>query len=237
MLTPGEVHVWYVFSDAVRDAELLDRYTAMMSPDERARQARFVFEEDQHQFLVTRGVLRTLLGKYLSREPTDCDFAVNDYGRPSLTGVDDFDFNVSHTAGLVAFAFARVPEVGIDVEDVERRRVDPDLPRRFFSASEVAALEALPEPARVSRFFDYWTLKEAYIKARGMGLSLPLDGFSMHLDAGAPRITFAPSIDDAPASWQFAQFHPSPRHRLAVAIRRRGPDLAIRWRELVPAAP
>lgn len=230
----GEVHVWYVFSDDVRDAGLLARYEAVLSPDERERRARFVFERDRHQFLVTRGVLRTLLGAYLGIEPSSCAFTLNPYGRPSLTG-GDLHFNVSHTKGLVAVAFAREPEIGIDVEDLERRAVDAGVPRRFFSPAEVNALESLPEAARVSRFFDYWTLKEAYIKARGMGLSLPLDGFSMRLGDGAPRIAFAASIDDDPERWQFAQFDISARHRLALAVHRKGADLAIRLRQLAPA--
>jgi 4'-phosphopantetheinyl transferase len=231
---PGEVHVWYVFSDQVRDPRLLGQYEKTLSPDERERRDRFAFERDRHQFLVTRGMLRTLLGGYLGIEPSSCAFMLNPYGRPSLT-TGDLHFNVSHTKGLVAVAFAREPEIGIDVEDLERRAVDADLPRRFFSPAEVEALESLPEAERASRFFDYWTLKEAYIKARGMGLSLPLDGFSMLIGDGAPRIAFTSSIDDDQARWQFAQFDIGPRHRLAVAVHRKEADLAIRVRELAPS--
>lgn len=236
MLSATEVHVWYVFSDRVNDAGVLQRYAAMMSPDERARHGRFVFAKDRHQFLVTRGVLRTLLARYLEIEPAGCSFTANPYGKPSmLPGADGgtLEFNISHANGLVACAVARAPEIGIDVEDIERAAVSRRLPARYFSATEAQALDDVPEAARVSRFFDYWTLKEAYIKARGMGLSLPLNSFSMILDAAAPRISFAAGVNDDPTSWQFAQFDPSPRHRLAVAVRRRGPDLAIRFREFV----
>jgi 4'-phosphopantetheinyl transferase len=232
-LAADQVHVWYVFSDGVTDAGLLQRYAAMMSPDERARHERFMFVKDRHQFLVTRGVLRTLLARYTGAEPRACAFASNAYGRPALMGGATVDFNVSHTRGLVACAIARVPEVGVDVEDIERGAFSRDIARRYFSAAEADALDAVPEAARVSRFFDYWTLKEAYIKARGMGLSLPLDGFSMHPAAGGPpRIRFTATIEDDPQSWQFEQFEPSARHRLAVAVRRRGADLAMRFREL-----
>jgi 4'-phosphopantetheinyl transferase len=239
VLRPEEVHVWYVLSDRVTDPRLLERYAALLAPEERARHDRFVFARDRQQFLVTRGVVRTLLGGYLDIEPAACAFVADRYGRPSLRADpagETLAFNLSHTRGLVACAVARIPEIGVDVEDVERTAVSPDLPDRFFSAAEVRALNALPETAPPSRFFDYWTLKEAYIKARGLGLSLPLDGFSIHLEtAGPPRISFAAAIADDPGTWQFAQFDPSPRHRLAVAVRRRGPDLAIRIRELVPA--
>lgn len=243
-LPPDEVHVWYVFSENVTDPRVLDSYAALMNPEERARRDRYVFAKDRRQFLVTRGFVRTLIAGYTGLPAADCVFVANRYGRPSLqpsvrpkpdaTTEDPFEFNLSHTHGLVACAVTRGREVGIDVEDLERMEINPDLPRRYFSAAEVDALDKVPLPEHRSRFFDYWTLKEAYIKARGMGLSLPLDGFSFHLERGrAPRISFG-AIDDDPSSWQFAQFDPSPRYRMALAVRRRGPDLTIRIREFDP---
>jgi len=229
-----DVHLWYVFSDEVREAGILERFAVLMAPEERARHDRFVFEKDRHQFLVTRGVIRTLIGRYLDVDPAECAFVANEYGRPSLShpAGGTLAFNISHTNGMVVCALAREPEIGVDVEDASRA-IGLELARRFFSADEADALEALPEDERAARFFEYWTLKEAYIKARGMGLSLPLDGFSMQLAAGRPPgIRFATTIDDAAGTWQFAQFRPTPRHHLAVAVRRRGGDRAIRLREL-----
>lgn len=241
-LPPDEVHVWHLFSDGVTDPHLLDRYAALMNAEERARHQRFAFAKDRHQFLVTRGFIRTLIARYVGVPPADCVFVSNHYGRPSLqSGRTDarVEFSLSHTPHLIACAITRGREVGIDVEDLDRMAVNPDLPRHYFSPAEVAALDATPPAERPSRFFEYWTLKEAYIKARGMGLSLPLDGFSIHLEGHRPpRITFAPSIADDPSSWQFAQFDPGPRHRLALAVRRQGPDLTIRIRPfnvVVPA--
>lgn len=234
-LSAREVHVWYVLSDDVSNARVLSRYAAMMSPEERARHDRFVFAKHRHQFVVTRGVVRTLLGRYLAIEPAACAFVANHYGRPAVVPGPSgrrVEFNVSHTNGLVACAIARVPEVGVDVEDIGRALPGCDIAARYFSATEARTLSDMPHAARTSRFFDYWTLKEAYIKARGMGLSLPLNGFSMHLDdGGPPRISFAATIDDDSSSWQFAQFDPTPTHRLAVAVRRHGPDLTIRVHE------
>jgi len=231
-----DVHLWYVFSDEVREAGILERFAVLMAPEERARHDRFVFEKDRHQFLVTRGVIRTLIGRYLDVDPAECAFVANEYGRPSLShpAGGTLAFNISHTNGMVVCALAREPEIGVDVEDASRA-IGLELARRFFSADEADALEALPEDERAARFFEYWTLKEAYIKARGMGLSLPLDSFSMQLDAGGPpRIRFEAAIDTAPERWQFAQYDPSPGHRLAVAVRGPGGDLAIRMREIVP---
>ena len=237
MLNAGTVHVWYVFSDLVDDRRVLEQYAAMMSNEERSRRERFVRAADRHQFLVTRGVLRTLLARYLETEPADLLFTIDRYGRPSLSRPgSSIEFTVSHTRGLVACAFAQVPEIGIDVEDIERRPVSPDLARRGFSAVEATALEAVPAADRLSRFFDYWTLKEAYLKARGTGLMLPLDSFSVQIESGKPaQIQFTSAIDDDPASWQLVQFDPSRRHRLAVAVRRRRTDLAVKFREFVPS--
>jgi 4'-phosphopantetheinyl transferase len=224
-----DVDVWFVRSDEVRDPAVLARCAAALTPDERERHDRFLFAKDRHQFLVTRGTIRTLLGACLDVDPAACRFEADRYGRPSLTHPDGaaITFNISHTAGLVACAIARAGEIGVDVEDTSRAR-HADVPRRFFSTAEADALAALPAHERQVRFYEYWTLKEAYIKARGMGLSLPLDGFSMLLDGGgSPRIRFLPSLPDDPASWQFAQFRPTPRHCLAVAVRRRGRDRAI----------
>jgi 4'-phosphopantetheinyl transferase len=226
------VHVWYLFTDRVTDPQILERYASMMSTDERARRARFVFAKDRHQFLVTRGLVRTVLSRYARIRPEECTFAANQYGKPSLrqspSAEPGIEFNVSHTNGLVAVAVAAGREIGIDVEELTRAGLELDV-RRFFSAAEVRALEALPEAEQKSRFFDYWTVKEAYIKALGMGLSCPLDSFSIHFDRGGPpTIEFAPDVDDDASRWQFAQFDPSPRHRMALAIRRHESDVAVR---------
>lgn len=236
-LPEHDVDLWYVFSEEVRDAATLERYARLLAPDERARHGRFVFAKDRHQFLVTRGVIRTLIGGYLGIDPAACGFETDRYGRPSLcrpsgTGLA---FNIAHTGGMIACAVARESEIGVDAEDASRP-IDLDVARRFFSAEEADAIDALPGAERAERFFEYWTLKEAYIKARGLGLALPLDGFSMHLDgAAAASIRLSAAIDDDAQTWQFARFRPSPRHRLALAVRRRGADRAIRLDEFHPS--
>ena len=233
------VDVWYLFTDRVTDPDVLSRYAGLLSADERLRRDRFAFDRDRHQFLVTRGLVRTLLSRYARIGPEECVFVTNGYGKPFLlqheTARGRLEFNVSHTNGLVAIAITMGRDVGIDVEELGREPVDLDV-RRFFSAPEVEALEALPPAEHRSRFFDYWTLKEAYIKARGMGLSLPLDGFSMVLGSDRPpTIAFAPAIhDDDATAWQFVQFSPSQHHRLALAIRRNGTEVVVRFREFAP---
>ena len=144
-------------------------------------------------------------------------------------------FNLTNTEGLIACLIARDRELGVDVEDTQRRGETVSIADRFFSPSEVKDLHAVPEASKRDRFFDYWTLKEAYIKARGFGLALPLGDFAFRLDPPrAPTIAFEPALDDDPSTWQFLQEWPTQQHRLALAVRRTGRDLSVRMREVVP---
>lgn len=236
-----EVHVWYVFSDRLTDPDLLARYEALLSAEEHARRRRFVFAKDRHQFLVTRALARTTLSRYRPVPPQTWTFTTNAYGRPEVAGPcgsPALHFNLSHTAGLIACAVALGREVGVDVEDVTRPGEYADLAARFFAPSEAERVRSLDGAARQEAFFDYWTLKESYIKARGMGLALPLTDFAFVLRPGASvGITFSGTIDDDPASWHFAQLRPSARHKLALAVRRSGGEaLAVLAQETLPAA-
>ena len=217
-----EVHLWYVFSDRLTDPALLAGYQALLSTEERARGQRFHFAKDRHQFLVTRVLARTTLSRYVGVPPEAWSFVPNRYGRPEIAGPEGappFRFNLSHTAGLVAIAVAWDREVGVDVENVERPGGYVELARRFFAPSEAAHVEALPAELQQESFFAYWTLKESYIKARGMGLALPLADFAFRLAPGQPpRIAFSGSIDDDASSWQFAQYRPSTRPQMALAV-------------------
>ncbi len=217
-LAPGEVDLWcFFYEQALEDAALRARYEALMSPDERARHRRFRFEKDRRLFLATRGLVRSVLSRYRDGDPAEWRFAFNAHGRPYLPDVDDLCFNLSNTAGLVVCALSR-REIGVDAEDVERRSETLAVADRFFSRDEVRALRALPVERQRERFFSYWTLKESYIKARGMGLAIPLGQFSFELDGGADiRVRFDPRLADDPARWQFRLLQASPRHLVALA--------------------
>ena len=240
LLPVHAVHVDLVGSDQPDAPQWRERYLTLLSADEHARMARLVFERDRLRFLLTRALVRTMLSRYAGVAPQDWTFVANVHGRPELldrpAGVPDLRFNISHTEGLIACAVTIGREVGVDVEHVGRR-LTHDVPARFFAPREVADLNALPEPERDRIFFDYWTLKEAYIKARGFGLALPLGDFAFRLNPpNPPQITFEPSLDDDPATWQFLQGWPTTNHRLALAIRRDGNDLPVRIRDVVPPA-
>ena len=232
------VHVDLVLTDNAEALAKRDQYLPLLSPDEHERMARLVFERDRQRFLLTRALVRTMLSRYAAVTPAGWQFIANVHGRPEIldrpAGVPDLRFNISHTDGLIACAVTIGREVGVDVEHVGRR-LTQDVAARFFAPAEVAHLQSLPEDDQERLFFDYWTLKEAYIKARGFGLALPLGDFAFHLAAaGAPAISFEPSMPDDPATWQFLQDWPTPTHRLGLAIRRTGDDLPVRMRQVVP---
>jgi 4'-phosphopantetheinyl transferase len=139
-------------------------------------------------------------------------------------------FNLSNTPGLAVCLVSGAREGGVDVEDTERPGEKIEIADRFFAPSEVTALRALPKEAQRDRFFDYWTLKEAYIKARGMGLAIPLDQFAFDVAGPTIRIWIDSRLSDDAGSWEFALSSPTSRHRLAVALRGRGVVLrTARW--------
>jgi 4'-phosphopantetheinyl transferase len=220
-LAPGEVDVWLAVPEAVTDPGTLAACAALMNPEEAGRQARFVFERHRHQFLVARALVRTTLSRYAAVAPADWRFTANQWGRPDIDpghGCGDLVFNLSHTDGLVAVAVARGAELGVDVEDTRRNSHTDSIAEHFFAPSEVAALRALPPERQHRRFFELWTLKEAYIKARGMGLAISLHSFAYALERGI-SIRVDPAIGDVADGWQFFADDPNDRHRLALAAR------------------
>jgi 4'-phosphopantetheinyl transferase len=236
---PERVAVWTVRQDSAAVQHRLRAYDALLTDDERRRAQRFVQEGDRARFVLGRALARTMLSAYVDVKPRDWPIEIDERGRPELRrrlpGMPDLRFNLSHTPGLIACAVTIGREVGVDVEHIGRQLFHDDIPERFFSSREVADLRALPRRDQPAAFFDYWTLKESYIKARGLGLALPLGQFTFlrHADR-APTIVFAPELHDDPASWQFAQFWPTADHRMAVAVRRQGDDLAIAVTDVVP---
>jgi len=222
-LARGQIDVWACFYPEIRDEALLNRYRAMMSDAERQKELRFRFAEDQRCYVVARALLRTVLSRYAALDPTQWSFALNAYGKPEIgnpyRAKERISFNLSHTDGLIVLGIAAGTALGIDTENVRTRRAPTDIADCFFAADEVAALRQLTVEEQNKRFFSYWTLKEAYVKARGMGLSIPLDKFSFHLsgDQGI-EISFRSPLND-PSTWRFWQFCPSPDHLAALCTK------------------
>ncbi len=224
----NEVHVWRASLEI--PSQKLEQLFRLLHPEERRRADRFHFPKDRRHFAVARGVLRLLLGRYLKKSPEQLDFAYNDYGKPALVATlnpDFLQFNLSHSGERVLYAFALQRELGIDIEWVHRHIGQMDqIAKRYFSPHENQALFALPEQQRVAGFFNCWTRKEAYIKARGKGLSLPLNEFDVTLTPGEPARLLATRDDPAHAArWVMQALKPDRDYAAALAVEGSGWDL------------
>jgi 4'-phosphopantetheinyl transferase len=234
-LPTGQVEVWYVPCEAVNDAGLESRYGQLLTPEERERQQRFHFQRDRRQYFVARVLSRTMISQFSGCSPGEITFIRNKYGKPEIAepaGLP-FRFNLSHTSGMVVCAVARDDAIGVDVEALDRNVATDSVARRNFASAEFDALKRQSSDRRTAYFFQLWTLKEAYIKARGQGLSIPLKDFSFEIPSdGRPQISFAEGFSDDPASWQFAQKNLKGRYLAAVALNAlHGIDFAVKWQE------
>lgn len=191
----------------------------MLSEDELQRANRFVFEKDKNMFASTRGTLRYLLGLYLAREPKDIRFSYNAYGKPLLQfPVSNMQFNVSHSKDTALLVFAH-QTVGVDVEYQDSRFSSLQIAQRFFSPTEVEDLPQTFDAEFVSAFFDCWSRKESYIKAKGMGVSLPLDSFATRNDPehGA-TLLYSNHFPDDVRNMKLMQFTPNASFSGAIAV-------------------
>jgi 4'-phosphopantetheinyl transferase len=222
-LSKDEIHLWLA-TDAI-DGEGAIGCRQLLSADERKREQRFHFEKDRDRFSITRALVRTVLSRYEAVDARDWVFTANAYGRPAIDvsrmGAVDLCFNVSHTAGLIVLGFTRGRAVGVDVENLCARVNPIDTAKHVFSVTELATLARLPAEQQLDRFFEYWTFKESYIKARGMGVSIPLDKFSIQLERdGLVDLEIAPELDDDASRWQFWQIRPAHTYVLALCAER-----------------
>src|SRR5271155_3096552 len=186
-LREGEVHAWRVALNR-SEAELL-RLRGTLSIEETLRADRFYFQRDRDAFMATRGTLRQLLGRYVGCAPGEIAFEYGPYGKPHLRGAPpglSLDFNVSHSHGLALMAFSLGRKLGIDVESIRPAVASEEIAERFFSSREVAELQSLPPAMRAEGFFLCWTRKEAYVKAIGNGLQIPLKSFHVSLTPSEP---------------------------------------------------
>ncbi|MBA3320944.1 MAG: 4'-phosphopantetheinyl transferase superfamily protein [Pyrinomonadaceae bacterium] len=231
LLADGEVHVWRACLH--QDAATLLELWSSLSADERERAARFRFRRDTEHFVAARGALRNILGRYMNIAPRLLRFSYDRYGKPVLNGEmygHPLHFNVSHSNGLALYAVTRARAVGIDLEFVREDFDSLEIAERFFSPREVAALRGIPPGERAVAFFDCWTRKEAYVKARGEGLSYPLHLFSVSLTPTDPAALL--HTDDAPQEavrWSLLKLSPGEGYRAALAVKEKSPCLRY-WR-------
>lgn len=245
-MLPAEetVDLWYTVPETIAEAALLERYAGLLSAEERQRHARFAFARDRHRFLVSRALLRSVLSHYAPVEPGAWAFRAGTFGKPELAepAAGLLAFNLSHTEGLALCAVARAGQLGVDAEHIDPRRARLELARRYFAPAETALLEAASPECRAELFFRLWTLKEAFLKARGTGLATGLDSFAIELsDTQRPQVRLcgplALQAAEAPACWQFAEIRLAGQHQVGVALGTgRDAGLRIVLRRCVPLA-
>ncbi len=218
-LTEGEVHLWTASLD--RSADDLHRFRLSLSVQEQARAARFRIDEHRNRFIVRRGVLRSLLSRYLAVDPRELLLDEGGNGKPLVvepTGTAGVQFNISHSGSLALFAFARFAEVGVDLE---RMRPVPEMEYivdRFFSPVERNAFRRAEPDERLRTFFLYWTAKEAFVKATGEGLARPLDSFTVAPSTGA-EASVVQEREGAPSTWSLRSLQPCGGFAAAMVVR------------------
>ncbi len=222
-LSAQQIELWLAFYNQITDVALLSNLRLLLNEAERQQAQRFHFPDDRQRYLVTRAMVRTVLSRYVDVAPADWVFSKNEYGRPEIVNeaAAGLNFNISHSRGLIALGISRQRIVGVDVENLTTRQVSDGIAERFFSPDEAAELASVPAAQRQDRFFEYWTFKESYIKARGMGLSIPLEQFGFHFpDERSVGLRIDPQLGDDAERWCFWQFRPTPGYLLAVCAER-----------------
>jgi 4'-phosphopantetheinyl transferase len=231
------LQVWCAPVPAQFDDALQHAYLSLLSTEERAQWHRLRFDALKRRYLLTRALLRTVLSRHVPMSPAGWRFAQNDCGRPFIADppaeAETLRFNISHTDALVVLVLASGRDVGIDVE-CTRRHAPLEVAQRYFSRTESAELDALPAERQTARFWDLWTLKESYIKARGMGLSLPLGAFTFRFGDGL-SMEAESALNDAGTNWHFWQFALPGDHLMALCAQKLGaPTPRCEFRHLLP---
>lgn len=220
LLTHRDVHVWRSWLD--QPHWRVRQLAQTLSVDEQERACRFHFERDRTRYIVARGTLRSILGRYLDREPGDLQFVYGLHGKPCLCdeqGRAAIHFNLAHSHRLAVYAFAQRREVGIDLEYVRPIPHLQQIAASFFSAREVATLSSLPPSQQQEAFYLCWTSKEAYVKAKGLGLAQPLDQLDVSLVPGkSARLLRVEGRPEETSRWSPRWLRPAPGYMAALAV-------------------
>jgi 4'-phosphopantetheinyl transferase len=228
-LAPATVHVWRASLEAGGDEE--SAFRRSLSAEERARADRFAFDEPRKRWVVSRGRLRVLLGSLTGAEPRDVVLVEDERGKPRLGGTcgqGRLRFNVSHSGDLWVCAVALHREVGVDIERHDRNRHHERLARGYFSAAEREALLALPRAKIPEAFLRCWTRKEAFLKAVGFGITVPLDSFDVTLAPEDPPMVVSTRFDaDAAARWSLVDLDPGPGYAGALCVEGPVPEVLL----------
>ena len=215
-LTSEEIHIWCTSLE-----QPVSLFQRLLSVGERIRAERFHFEEHRKYFIIRRGILRTILGYYLGVEPSRLQFCYGKNEKPALAGTlgkGKINFNLSHSEGLALYALARYHEIGVDIEYIRDVPEMEQIVERYFSAGEKDVFRSLPDHKRKEAFFNWWTRKEAFIKATGDGLSWPLDRFDVSLVPDEPaRLLKIDGESETASRWLIHELKPAPGFAAAFA--------------------
>ena len=220
----NQIHLWHLHQADFDLPSLQEKCLSWLTGEESRRYHRYQFDRHRKQLLLGRVLLRIALSSYdVSIAPPAWKFSQNEYGKPAISEQQNsasLYFNLSHSGQRVVLAVARFPEIGVDIElSTKARRIEA-IAQRFFSPKEATEILSLPKAQQQNRFYDLWTLKEAYIKACGMGLSIPLQHFSYGFPGGGGiAIDFDARRNDTVQAWQFWQFDAGPSYKLALAAK------------------
>lgn len=222
-LPKNEVHLWHCRFDA--NTRNIETFKRILSDDEKEKAAKFKFDIHREQSIISRGVLRTLLGKYIKKHPRDLRFGYTEFGKPLLKENSSLGFNVSHSGNRAVFGFVHHAEIGVDIEKLKDDFEVMEIAQNFFSSDEILALENLPQEHRVSGFYRCWTRKESFIKAKGDGLSFPLTSFSVSLDADNAEFLRTDWDTSERDEWRMFLFEPDAGYLGALSIRANNCDI------------
>jgi 4'-phosphopantetheinyl transferase len=222
-LEPRAVHIWAapldLAAESIRDLE------SLLSPDELERAGKFRFPHLRNRYVVARGSLRVLLGRYLERDPAALEFNYSSRGKPDLNGqgMEPLHFNLAHSHDLALIAVTRAVPVGVDVERIRPMRDADRIVERFFSAREAEAFRNVPAAEQDAAFFSLWTRKEAWLKATGDGISESLSKFEVtFLPADEPRVLAIAGDTAAGAAWSLCALNPASGFVGALALQHCG---------------
>jgi 4'-phosphopantetheinyl transferase len=220
LINSNEIHVWRVFLDVTADE--FEKLREFLSGDELARSERFHFEKDRKRFIAARGILRRILGSYLNKRPGKICFEYGPHGKPVLAhdaGDDDICFNLSHSGSLALYAVTLRKKIGIDIENIRDYISVGQVAGQFFSQKEISSLEKIDINKRSELFFQYWTRKEAFLKARGEGISFPMDQCDVSLISGSGLSPVTVRDNNRGVSSLYVQdLFPGNGHAAAIAV-------------------
>ncbi|MEK7703154.1 MAG: 4'-phosphopantetheinyl transferase superfamily protein [Nitrospirota bacterium] len=216
----GEVHLWICNHEVQSSNEMHQRLWSLLSKTELQKYSRFYFAKDRSRYLLTRALIRTVLSRYANVNPCEWQFEKTPNGRPTVGGgkqqaISHLSFNISHTNGLIIVGVANAVAIGVDVENTNRVTM-LEIADRVFSAEEVAKMRTLSKEEQVGRFFTLWTLKESYVKARGMGLRFPLKQIAFEIVGARIHPCFDRRVNDTEDRWKFWQLYPNDHHVVAI---------------------